>query len=647
MWSKGKKTAGQKNSESIVDKLLNWDYTEELQDVKGDQRQAQVYQNYRTYFTQFKNDFSNVKSVSSQLEGVVESMVEASASVKMSAEYIAQGSQSQAEDVGRCMDVADILANKIVSMDHKSKELIQLALDMNEENASGKEAISNLTANQEKNQEVIKTITDEIYVLLNKTQKINEVTQVLYDIASQTNLLALNASIEAARAGEAGKGFAVVADEVRKLSEESRMASEHINGSIADINKELDSLKKIIDMSGETFDAQTVAVKKATETMEGVSSAVDVFIERQKEFNKDVDSLSGEKERLIDSIGNIASVVQEASATTEEVASLTITQDSTAGLLVKMARDLCGKVDLIEERSKQVRTASFDNKKKKVAMIWDLDDPFWEPAAKEAHKTAKVLDFDISIFAPKTRGNQGTAEMVSFLDQILEGGFDGIVISPINDPKVADRLKKATDKGIKVIFIQSVVAGIPYEGLVGTNAIQCGMNAGKVAKQLINNAGEIIVGMWADNKMETIEERAEGFIKEVSKEHNIKIHKVDVVGEPSADEAERTISKMLKDHPNTSLVYATNVGWGLAYAKYVEKHHPKLTVVTIDFTKDVANQMKKGNINAAIAQRPFAWGSVTLELMADVFDGKKVNNYTDTGTYEVNKNNMQIFEQRF
>lgn len=648
MWRKGKKVTNEKKSTGdSLDKLLSWDFREDSFENPGNKKQDLAYNNYKAYFTQFKNDFDNVRDISSQLEGVIEGMVEASRSVRMSAEYIAQGSQSQAEDVGHCMNVADNLADKINSMDNKSKELIQLAHEMNEENSSGKEAIDNLTLNQEKNQKVIKSITEEIYLLLDKTKKINEVTQVLYTIASQTNLLALNASIEAARAGEAGKGFAVVADEVRKLSEESRLASEHINDSISDITKELDNLKQTIDMSGTTFEEQTQAVEKVTKTMEGVSTSVDQFIERQKEFNKDVEELSGDKERLITSISSIASVVQEASATTEEVASLTITQDSNAGLLVKMARDLCGKVEFIDKNSKQIHTASIHIKKKKVAMIWDLDDPFWEPATKEANKTAKVLGYDITIFAPKVRGNAGTAQMIEHLDQILSSDYDAIVISPIDDLKVADRLKKAADQGIKIIFILSTVDGVPYEALVGTNSIQCGVNAGKTAKQLLDNKGEIIVGMWADNKLDSIEKRAEGFINEIKSEHNIKINLVDVVGEPSEEDAERIINKMLKDHPNTDLVYATNVGWGLAYGKYFEKHPKDIKVVTIDFTKDVAKYMKKGKITAAIAQRPFVWGSVTLELLANIFDGKEVKKYTDTGTYEVNMNNIQIFEQRF
>ncbi|MCR5771202.1 MAG: methyl-accepting chemotaxis protein, partial [Butyrivibrio sp.] len=75
-----------------------------------------------------------------------------------------------------------------------------------------------------------------------KVAQINELTNVILDIASQTNLLALNASIEAARAGEAGKGFAVVAEEISSLAENSRQTAGNIQNISNEVTQAVKSL---------------------------------------------------------------------------------------------------------------------------------------------------------------------------------------------------------------------------------------------------------------------------------------------------------------------------------------------------------------------------------------------------------------------
>ena len=629
---------------TLIKDLLDWNFTKEDAFEKETDAKA-VFDSYRSFFLSLCKNLLDAKGITEQLEGITDGFVESSTNVKNSAKYIADGVLSQADDVSKCIDVADNLAAKIVSMDQRSSDIITQALKMRDVSDLGKKYIGNLSTSQDSLRDVIQKITDQIFVLLDKTKVINEITVVLYGIAKQTNLLSLNASIEAARAGDAGLGFAVVAQEVRKLSEESRQASENISQSIQAINSELSNLSDLITSSSDTFDFQKHTVDEVVTSFEQINESVESFVTSQKDFNTDFHEISDDKDLLIDSINSIATVIDESSATTDDVATLTMGQTSTAMLIQKISTALGEKMTELERLVDPIQIERSSSVKKKIALVWDHESPFWKPAAMEAQKTSKVLNFDITIFAPQHRGEDGIKEMLTILDEIRNQNYDGICISPITDQRIQQQLKQLANDGVKVIFILSTLPEVPYASLIGTNNQNCGHHAAKVVRKLLNNNGTASIIRWKSGEIESIQQRAQGFMEELD-ESGITIHEYFAPSDPTTEEAQHCIEDLLKQYPDTKLLFATNVGWGFNFANYVKTHHSPLKVVTVDFTKDLEVFVKEGIIQAAIAQRPATWGTLTLEKMHDVFEGKPVDKVIDTGTYEVNPFNLQIFTSR-
>jgi methyl-accepting chemotaxis protein len=76
--------------------------------------------------------------------------------------------------------------------------------------------------------------------LVQATDHVGQIIELIGGIAARTNLLALNAMIEAARAGQAGKGFAVVAGEVQRLAGQTARATEEVAAHVGEMRAATD-----------------------------------------------------------------------------------------------------------------------------------------------------------------------------------------------------------------------------------------------------------------------------------------------------------------------------------------------------------------------------------------------------------------------
>lgn len=566
---------------------------------------GQTEESYKEQLQSLKQTVNNLGLVSEQFEGAAEGLTESSDKVGHGVQVLAEGASRQERDVLQCRKIAEEFTAKITDMDQETATMQTQVQQMQQQSDLGRQRVEHLGKTQEKLKGSMDTITEEIRTLLDKNAKIESVTSVLYSIAKQTNLLSLNASIQ------------------------------EIIGSLT-------KLKEIMEESDAAFEAQKTAVGDTISSFENINHSVKELAEAQFFFTERMDEVNGKKEELLEVMESIATISSQASASSENVAGITAEQKQNASLMGHVSERLNSELNQLNEILANIPVDYAPVQRRKIAMVWDLDDPFWYPATKQAYRTAKILNFDITVFAPKGRGEAGTLEMVHFLKKVLEERYDGICISPIADLRVEKLLQKMAEKGVEVIFILSAFDSVPYRTLIGTDSYQCGRSTGEAVREALGADGAVGIIKWKDNLIETVEDRYHGVV-DVLKENRIPYYDMTGPGEPTAEEATKLTDRLLTEHPDISVLCATNVGWGLAFARYLKSKGKKVKLVTVDFTDEVGEFMKAGYVDAAIAQRPESWGSMTLEKIEAVFEGQSIPKTIDTGTYPVTPANIRIY----
>ncbi len=225
--------------------------------LAAEERDKEMTANLKTTLDTVNTNAQALSSSSEELSSIAQSMSSNSEETSAQSDVVASASEEVTKNVESVATSAEELSASIKEIANNANEAARIA---------------------SKAVDVASETNTTVAKLGESSDEIGKVIKVITSIAQQTNLLALNATIEAARAGEAGKGFAVVANEVKELAKQTATATE-------DISQKIEAIQQ--DTTG------------SVEAIGEISNIID---------------------QINDIQNNIASAVEEQSATTNEIA---------------------------------------------------------------------------------------------------------------------------------------------------------------------------------------------------------------------------------------------------------------------------------------------------------------------------------------
>lgn len=283
--------------------------------------------------------------------------------------------------------------------------------------------------------------------------------------------------------------------------------------------------------------------------------------------------------------------------------------------------------------------------------------PYWQTAIAGFHRAAAQYGVKALIGGPDNFDVQAELDA---LQKAVQAKPSGILIS-VSDPAVLQpEIDKAIDAGIPVITIDSDAPHSHRLFFIGTNNREAGHLGGQRVASALNGKGNVV--FFSMPGQPNLDERLNGYEEIFANYPGIKTAEiVNIKGDPGIafDNTQRLVALTGPNKINAFVCLEASAGKDVGEVLR-RQHLTDRLLVAMDVDPDTLNLIKEGVIDTTIAQKPYTMAFFGLKMLDEIhhyppkpirFD-YEVSTFSpypvfvDTGTAEVNKNNVDTYLQQ-
>lgn len=294
----------------------------------------------RTIIQQFKTNADYVAASAEELSASVDQTSDSVEQIAATMQELESGVSKQAGNIEETSQIAKDMASGIQQIAGNAGHVSNTSIDASQKASQGTEKIHNTVEQMNSITNNMNDLGDVVSGLEERSNEIDQIVNVITDIADQTNLLALNAAIEAARAGENGRGFAVVADEVRQLAEQSAGSAKQISELVSTIQEETRMAVQSMDTTKKDVEEGIAVVHTAGDSFEQIKESINDVSREIQDVSAAVEELAAGTEQMEASMTYISEAGEAINTGTEEVSASTESQSTSMDEIVTSINSL-------------------------------------------------------------------------------------------------------------------------------------------------------------------------------------------------------------------------------------------------------------------------------------------------------------------